>query len=315
LLLHLTFRVQCGGSIYATPVLSSVILRGSYSGTEQQQQHQQTKLEKNSPAHTIIQDHSIISTLAFVCTTKGSLLAISFPTVCGNEDKINNDQIDIELSVIWESHFEVPVYGTPLVSTIYGLKKSTENLKKSINNEVIDMNYVILVRKDKIVLGLVDGTVRCMLLTSEVVIEGWISLGPQGNGNVLNYSNDQMKNKNCVDDNTIIISSNIERNVTTVGEESWRVSYALRPIFSSPIFAHSIVKQFFNFDNTNLNLNMISEENTKDLNGTITDRNELFHHEYVNQTMKDSDDCIPHPLTPVVPSKGVVFGSHDGHLR
>jgi hypothetical protein len=378
-----SFRVSCGGSIYATPVLGSVILRGNCSRTELQRR-QQLKMDSSLTYNIVIKD-SIISTLAFVCSTKGSLFVISLSLIHENsnsdlQNDMDNDQnnmknnenesqeiqqigdsnknemiekskscdiLDTELSIIWESNFEVPIYGTPLVSTTYSLQmfKDTElidtNCKdfdniKGVRSDIIndtnnDRSYddiinenqvrlgncIILIRKDRIIVGVVDGTVRCMLLTSKVVIKNRYPLESKSNKN---YSIDnQLRGRksdvnydNAVTDTTEL-NSPLRSNVSTVGEELWRVSYALRPIFSSPIFTHNSTKYYFNYNNNinSRNGNGIQQcgsdsgdnSDFDDRNLNLNDFNS--NHEHADQMMKHSD-CK---------SGGIVFGSHDGHLR
>lgn len=378
--------MPCGASIYATPVLGSVILRGNYLRTEIKHRQQ---LKKSSLNYNIVTKDSIFSTLAFVCTTKGSLLAISLPLIRENSnsdlqndmDKEQNntknnendpqgiqqtgdsnrnetteklksrDVLDTELSIVWESHFEVPIYGTPLVSTTYSLQMFKDNELIDMNCNELDNikgeksdiindtnrnrsygnimnenqerlgNYIILVRKDKIIVGVVDGTVRCMLVTSKIVIKNWCPLESKGNisHSIDNRLKDDKNDANYDDTVTDTVKvnspfrSNIRSSISTEGEELWRVSYALRPIFSSPIYTLNSTKYFFNYDyytNSRNETDIQQRASDSGDNSDFNDRNLNLNilnsnHEHANQMVKHSD-CK---------SGGIVFGSHDGHLR
>ena len=266
-------RMDCEGSIYATPIISTIHYARSKNVGEE------IEREGKDPTNEI-------SSLVFVATTQGRLSVLSYDPVHMDTSLIEtfapssssllpckaNNMSSMVLSVVWSYSSSAPIFATPLITS------TTVLTVTSSNNDVgyRDARW----RRDVIVIGVVDGTIRCLAVTSPM----------------LTGADHGLPGRSCS------------------GEELWKVSFASKPIFSSPccVHANTIMNTYYQTArNSDRNgafyyIHGASEGYTSISNFHAT---EFFVTEIPNKCPDPIQFFPPDDMTIVV------FGAHDGFLR
>lgn len=270
-------KIDCGGSIYATPVISTISCAGMSKEGE----------GNGGTAHSLV----------YVATTQGRLAVLSYigvhedtsrlvtstasssssPSVTGSNLK------DSVMTVVWSYHSSAPIFATPLVM-------NSAIAAVSSNNADVDMGVDIGVsvgyngwRRDLVIVGVVDGTIRCLAVTSTIVLGGFM------------YRLHGLPGISCT------------------GEELWKVSFASKPIFSSPccVQVNNTVSEYY--------------QTARDSHHT-----EAMHDIYGRSKGFTARSKIPTSVIPFIENQKqcpepsqfltpldcvVLFGAHDGVLR
>jgi hypothetical protein len=277
-------NIDCGGSIYATPVISTISCEGMS--------------EEGEGRRGRVQSSEYVSSLVYVATTQGRLAVLSYigmhevipHTVASTAGSSSSTSVtgssskDSVMSVVWSYHASAPIFATPLVT-------STAIVAVSSNNVNIDVGVGVGVgvgyngwRRDLVIIGVVDGTIRCLAVTS-----------------------------------TILLGGRIDRlhglpGISCSGEELWKVSFASKPIFSSPCCVqvnNTVVSEYY--------------QTARDSHHTVA-----MHDIYGRSKGFTSRSKIPTTVIPFSANQKqcfdpsqfltpqdcvVVFGAHDGVLR
>ena len=270
---------------------------------------------------------TLISTIAYICTTQGKLLAISLPTsvsqtfqnvVSHNED-INISTEDDSLPVLWDCDVGAPIFSSPLVtSTVIATERTertalvplraqqcTDEEDQSLltghgpNTESLychDLEEKLhLLRTDTVIFGVVDGTVRCLSIRSRIPIADKTLLSLSGLWNTKDEKFEEGRKMRGVK----------QVNLRGEGEEIWRVSFASKPVFTSicSIDNHQ-VRNHFTFQLS------LSPPSLLSVPSIINGRD--------NFKLSTS---VPFELSSIdneensVEKRVIIFGSHDGHIR
>lgn len=276
-------KIDCGGSIYATPVISSTSCEGmSKEG------------EGNGGR---VQSSECVSSLVYVATTQGKLAVLSYtgvhedtsllvtPTASSGSSAsgAGSSSKDSVMSVVWSYHTSAPIFATPLVTSTAIVVVSSDNVDVGVNGCVgVGVGYNGW-RRDLVIIGVVDGTIRCLAVTS-----------------------------------TILLGGRVDRfhglpGISCSGEELWKVSFASKPIFSSPccVQGNNTVSVYY--------------QTARDSHHTTA-----IHDIYGRSKGFSSRSKIPTTVIPILENQKqcpessqfltpqdcvVVFGAHDGVLR
>ena len=276
---------------------------------------------------------SLVSTIAYICTTQGKLLAISLPLCTSDtcEQKTENEATslsvrDVAVQVLWTYSVEAPIFSTPLVSsTVTTAAERTvrtaqtaqkeEVAKKneqgnSVSTATLDVCESIgavpsddsrlesqfsLLRTDTVIIGVVDSTVRCLSVRFHIPIED-ISI------RALVDLRDIAREKS---DKKGVARSIIQEEGRGDGEELWRVSFASKPVFSSicSLYDHPVKKHFF-FILSASPSTMLSIPSSTDK----VCHQDLFISMPLFLASNDAKECSAERQV-------IIFGSHDGHIR
>jgi outer membrane protein assembly factor BamB len=331
-------KVPCGGSLYASVVLSSLAVtarsgylvgaegKGSYTGesAERSLGSGQTKRAEESvggdrsrsilsvgvtaaldgadpePAFplSVSYDRTYTeSSIAFACSTVGKLIAFSLPPLqrlpsnsvhlpTPNPQADTLTEAEVSLMVLWEYDGGAPIFSTPLVTR-------TQSMTVRTVSQGIAVDEDIVWRRDIVLIGVVDGTVRCLELRSRVHLN---SSEPSDFGGV--------------------------------GEELWRVSFASKPVFSSVCCVDRFMaatKQYHGIFGTRCSGGTADGDmvaiipGMQAIPGNPNDPDpSIYSARGIDARQKDDsaegESAIP-PVFPPLADLTVVFGSHDGHLR
>jgi PQQ-like domain len=272
-------KIDCGGSIYATPVISTISCAGmSREG------------EGNGGR---VQSSECVSSLVYVATTQGRLAVLSYigvheeiphsvtSTTSSSSSTSGTSSIsdDSVMSVVWSYHASAPIFATPLVTSTAIVALSSNNVGVGVGAGVGYYGW----RRDLVIIGVVDGTIRCLAVTS-----------------------------------TILLGGRMDRlhglpGISCSAEELWKVSFASKPIFSSPccVQVNNTVSEYY--------------QTARDSHHTLA-----MHAVYGRSKGFTSRPKIPTTLIPILENQKqcpepaqfltpqdcvVVFGAHDGVLR
>lgn len=275
------YSIGCEGSIYATPIISTIYYARSKSVGEGNERE-----EKDST--------SFVSSLIFVATTQGrlsvlsndplnkdtALIVSSTPSSSSLLSPKTNDMSNTFLSVVWKYTSSAPIFATPLITSTTVVTLTVTVTSNDIAGGYSDARW----RRDLIIIGAVDGTIRCLAVTSPMVFGAHLN---QLHG---------LPGTSCS------------------GEELWKVSFASKPIFSSPCCVHAktIMNRYY------------QTARNSDHNGAFYDIYEaskgytsisIFH--ATETFVTEIPNNCPDPIQFLPPDDMtiVVFGAHDGFLR
>lgn len=251
------------------------------------------------------------STLAFVCTTRGMLHTFSYPSSSSPSPYSSSspfpqgERVDSaysegrSFSRVWTYDALAPIFGTPLVVSTIAVRSSS-NLSSSSSHE----NGLIVSevwRRDVLVVGVVDGTLRCLSISTP-----------------LEYTDSQRRRNISTGVGVgagvgVGVAGEGERKKgggvgAGIGVELWRVSFASKPIFGSVCALHttstSMTKLFYGYS----------------VYGTATAADCTYISAYTSDipritTPGGKDGTSSPPDFPPHIDFNVVFGSHDGYLR
>ena len=332
-------KVPCGGSLYASVVLSSLTVtahsgcaleapaRGLQTresaersqGRPMQSRDEDIVGEKRgrsapssggtaaldaadpetafSPSVSNDRTHTDIhSTIAFVSTTVGKLIAFGLPPWQHHHpsDSVHSttsnppadtliEPAAVSFIKIWEYDGGAPIFSTPCVTRTLSMTVRTESQGDTVAKGVAW-------RRDIILIGVVDGTVRCLELKSRVHLK-------------LSEPSD----------------------LGGVGEELWRVSFASKPVFSSVCcvdrFAAAI-KQYHGRYGSHSG-GTANGDRAAIIPAIPVDSGDSAPSIYSTRDIKagrkgdcsaEGESTVP-PVFPPLANLTVVFGSHDGYLR
>jgi outer membrane protein assembly factor BamB len=334
-------KVPCGGSLYASVVLSSLAVtahsgyligaegKGSYTGesAERSLGRGQTRRAEESvwgdrsrsilpvgvtaaldgadpePALplSVSYDRTCTyteSSIVFACSTVGKLIAFGLPPLQRlPSDSVHlptpNPQADtlteaaaVSLMVLWEYDGGAPIFSTPLVTRTQSMTVRTVSHGIAVDEDVVW-------RRDIVLIGVVDGTVRCLELRSRVHL-----------------------------------NSSEPSDLGGVGEELWRVSFASKPVFSSVCCVDRFMaatRQYHGIFGTRCNGGTADGDmvaiipGIQAISGNPNDLDpSIYSARGINGRLKgdsaEGESAMP-PVFPPLADLTVVFGSHDGHLR
>lgn len=249
------------------------------------------------------------STLAFVCTTRGMLHTFSYPSspspYSSSSPFPQGGRVDSaysegrSFSKVWTYDALAPIFGTPLVVSTTAVRTSS-NLSSSCSQENGSVVGEVW-RRDVLVVGVVDGTLRCLSISTP-----------------LEYSDSQRRRNTGTGVGVcagvgVGVEGEGERKRgggvgVGIGVELWRVSSASKPIFGSVCAIHttstSTTKLFYGYS----------------IYGTATAANCTYISAYTSDipriTTPGGKDGTSSPSDfPPHIDFNVVFGSHDGYLR
>lgn len=269
------YRMDCEGSIYATPMISTIYYARSKNAGE--------GIEREAEMPT-----REASSLVFVATTRGRLSVLSYDPVHMDKSLIvsstpssssllsceANNMSNMVLSVVWNYSSCAPIFATPLITSTTVVTETSNYIDAGHR----DTRW----RRDVIIIGVVDGTIRCLAVISPMVTGAYHGLP----------------------------------GTSCSGEELWKVSFASKPIFSSPccIHANRIMNTYYqtarNSDHNGAYYDIYeaSKGYTSMSNFHAT---EIFVTEIPNECPDPIQYLPPDDMTMGI----VVFGAHDGILR
>ena len=196
--------IDCRGSIYANPVISTISCEGMS--------------REGAGSGGRVQSSECVSSLVYVATTQGRLAVLSY---IGVHEEISHSVTSTAsssssasgtgsnskgsvMSVAWSYHTSAPIFATPLVTSTAIVAVSSDNVDVDVNGCVgVGVGYNGW-RRDLVIIGVVDGTIRCLAVTSTILLGGRIDRLHGSPG------------------------------ISCSGEELWKVLFASKPIFSSP---------------------------------------------------------------------------------
>ena len=266
-------QVQCGGSIYAVPVIASVTVNvgldlspgfgsesvseaGSVSGSgsrsavrsglEPGSRVSESEVSSRSVS-TLGQGSGVVSlvaTVAYVCTTQGKLLALSRPIKkkIQNKNKMNctdsTCNAGSSLQVYWSYHADAPIFSTPVVTS----KITTKKYKKieTLNMKNVKLNEMKIVNNN---VELIDNKLIEIIRNDIVVfgvVDGSIRCLSINYSIILNesdFDNTQKKENSTQFNDENIDAESIRDNYSWVGKDTEKGVELWRFSYAShPIF-------------------------------------------------------------------------------
>ena len=356
--------VSCGGSIYASPILRTLTVHITANELINRIQNKES-IENNHRGDVIksaseniplgddkamkigtddmevdtnnprIKKHgqckgstTLLSTVGYICTTHGNLLAVSFPSdiseiitdvTSHNEDVIITAE-DVSLPVLWEFDAGAPIFSTPLVtSTIIATEHtdSTAHVAMSAQSACTDeqdqsvdfvyrsdaessschgsLEALHLLRTDTVIFGVVDSTVRCLSVRSRIPITDSNLRSLVGLSYAKGKKLDERRKMRGIE----------EVHWKGEGEEIWRVSFASKPVFTSICsIDHHRVRNHFLFQ---LSLSSSSFLSLPSIEDGKVDHDLSTSMPFELSSIDDGENFVEKCV--------IIFGSHDGHIR